>query len=196
MKQASPTSGRKAILGWVVWIGLSIGSFFAAAALWTPIIAKYVGPVRESRAAVAWIGAVFGTWIVFLVPLIITMYSKVDKVYEDARLRREQAARRFRSISIERSRRVLPSPVAQKISAWPETIPGGHLVHLTLADGSRIPHVFVAQGSEGKEILGIYGAKGFSFQAAEVRDAENTENETLPAFLAADWLRLDGVQPH
>ena len=66
-------------------------AFFAAAAFWTPWIAKHLGSIRETKNSIIWVTAVFGTWMVFLVPLIIVMYSRVDKVYEDARLRRENA---------------------------------------------------------------------------------------------------------
>src|SRR5205823_2536522 len=96
-------SGTQTIFWWVVWITLTIASFFLAAAFWTPVIASKFGSIRETRTSVIWIVAVFGTWMAALVPLIIVMYSKVDKAYEDARLRREKAALRFKSISVEKS---------------------------------------------------------------------------------------------
>src|SRR5437899_1735211 len=73
--------GTQTIFWWIVWISLTIASFFAASAFWTPFIAKHFGSILETRNAVIWIGAVFGTWMVFLVPLIILMYQKVDKAY-------------------------------------------------------------------------------------------------------------------
>ena len=39
-----------------------------------------------------WVASVFGTWMILLVPLIIIMYNKVDRAYEDTRIQREKAA--------------------------------------------------------------------------------------------------------
>ena len=184
------SSGMQTIFGWIVWITLTIASFFASAAFWTPIIARKLGSIHETRNAVVWVAAVFGTWMAALVPLIIVMYSKVDKAYEDARLRREQAALRFKSIPVEKSKRLLPSPLAAKLEHSPEVIQGGHLVTLLLKDGRRIPNVFI---SGRKEILGIYDADELTFEASDIRDMETADLNNLPSFLTPNWLRLDGV---
>lgn len=176
--------------GWVIWIILTIGSFFLAAAFWTPVIARYYGTIRETKTAVLWISAVFGSWMAMLLPLIVIMYQKVDKAYEDARLRREKAAMKFRSIWVEKSKRLLPDAVSAKIDPWPETIEGGRLVTVILKDGRKIPHVFIA-GS--REILGIYDFTDLPFEGGDVVDAEPANLENLPQFFAAHWLRLDGV---
>ena len=183
-------SGTQTIFWWVVWITLTIASFFVASAFWTPVIAKKFGSIHETRNAVLWIVAVFGTWMAALVPLIIVMYSKVDKTYEDARLRREKTAMRFKSISVEKSKRLLSPDLSKKLENVPETISGGHLVTVTLQDGRKIPHVFI---SEKTEILGVYDAEGLRFEAADIRDMEPADLNNLPSFLAPNWLRLDGV---
>lgn len=187
-KQASAT---QAIFWWVLWISFTIVSFFAASYFWTPIIAKHFGSVRQSNASIAWVVAVFGTWMIILVPLIILMYSKVDKAYEDARIRREKNAVRFRSIFVDPSKRRLPENAAQKLINLPQTIQGGHLVNLTLNDGRQIPNVFVA---EGKEVLGVYNASEFSFEGKDIQNLEPVDFKEVPAFLANLWLRLDGVK--
>src|SRR5689334_14637964 len=81
------------VLWWIGWIVLTILTFFAAYALWTPIIASRVGPMSQPGVPMLWVAAVFGTWMVFLVPLIILMYNKVDRAYEDARINRERLAK-------------------------------------------------------------------------------------------------------
>lgn len=182
--------GSQTILWWVVWILLTIGSFFASAAFWTPFIAKRFGSIHETRHAVIWVASVFGTWMVILVPLIVVMYQKVDRAYEDARIRREKAALRFRSIMVEKPKRLLSSELAAKLKDVPETISGGHLVSLTLKDGRRIPLVFVA-GRE--EILGIYDHTEMPFDGKDILDLETTDLADAPPFLTANWLRLDGV---
>lgn len=183
-------SGTQTILWWVVWIVLTIGSFFAAAAFWTPVIAKRFGTIHETRTAVIWISAVFGSWMIILLPLIIVMYQKVDKAYEDARIRRETAAQRFRSILVEKSKRVLSPELREKLKSWPETIEGGHLLTVILKNGRRIPHVFV---TACEEVLGIYDYSELPFEGPDIADIEPTDMSRLPAFFTANWLRLDGA---
>ena len=186
------SKGTQTILWWVAWITLTIVSFFAAAAFWTPFIAKYLGSVRESRNAIFWVIAVFGTWMIFLVPLIIVMYQKVDKVYEDARIRREDNANRFRSILVPEEKRRIPAHLSQKLAAFAPTVNGGHLVNLTLQNGSQIPSVFI---SECREVLGVYNARELTFEPMDIRDLELVDMNTPPNFLTTSWLRLDGATP-
>lgn len=184
------SKGTQTILWWVAWITLTIVSFFAAAAFWTPIIAHSLGSVRESRNAIIWVTAVFGTWMVFLVPLIVFMYQKVDKAYEDARIRRENNANRFRSILVPEEKRRIPESVSQKLAKLPLTISGGHLVNITLENGAQVPNVFI---SECREVLGVYNARELTFEAKDIRDFELVDMNTPPVFLTTSWLRLDGA---
>ncbi len=190
MKKSS-SNGLKAIFWWIVWISLTIGSFFIASSVWTPFIAKHFGSVRETSASVIWVASVFGTWMIFLIPLIIVMYSKVDKVYEDARLRKEANAKKFRSILVDPSKRELSPAIKSKLAHLPQTIQTGHLVNVTLQDGRKIDNVFVA---EKNEILGIYNANQLSFEGKDVIDIEPVDFKNTPAFISNLWLRLDGVQ--
>jgi hypothetical protein len=184
-------SGGRTIVWWVGWITLTILSFFAASAVWTPWIARRFGTIHDKQTAALWVAAVFGTWMVMLIPLIIVMYQKVDKAYEDARIRREKNANRFRSIFIEKSKREIPAEVAKKIDTVPETIAGGHLVTAVLKDGRAIPNVFIAN----KEILGIYNASEMDFEGKDVVAVELTDMSRPPVFQMPQWLRLDGVLP-
>ena len=188
-KNQKKKNGSQTILWWIGWITLTIGSFFVASAFWTPAIAHRFGTIRETRTAVIWITAVFGTWMVMLLPLIIIMYQKVDKAYEDARIRREKAALRFRTIVVERSKRVLSREISAKLESVPETISGGHLVTAILKDGRRVENIFVA----GEEILGIYNYTELPFEGKDVMDIQPADPDQLPPFLAPNWLRLDGV---
>ena len=186
----SKSKGTQTIFWWVAWITLTIVSFFVAAAFWTPVIAKYLGSVRESRNAIIWVTAVFGTWMVFLVPMIVFMYQKVDKAYEDARIRREDNANRFRSILVPEEKRRIPSHLSQKLAGITPTVNGGHLVNVTLQNGSQVPHVFI---SECREVLGVYNARDLTFEPSNIRDIELVDMNTPPAFLTTSWLRLDGA---
>ncbi len=191
MKKEKQKNGSQTVFWWVAWITLTIGSFFLASAVWTPVIAKRFGSIHESRNAVIWVIAVFGSWMVILLPLMIVMYQKVDKAYEDARIRREKAAQRFRSIAVDRTRRLLPATLSAKLKNWPETIQGGHLVHVTLRDGRKFQNVFI---QNREEILGIYDAADFPFEGKDVAELEAADQGKLPAFLMASWLRLDGIK--
>lgn len=187
----SKKSGTQTILWWIIWISATIVSFFLAHLFWTPIIAKHFGSIRESKNAIIWVVAVFGTWMVILLPLIIIMYSKVDRAYEDARIAREKAAARFRSINVDKAKRLLPESIQKKMYGWAPTIQDGHLVTLKLKSGETVENVFVAGG---EEILGIYDAREMNFSASDVTEITLVEKNQIPPFLANLWLRLDGVK--
>lgn len=189
------------ILWWVGWIVLTIGSFFVACWFWTWFIAAHVGSVKSERVTILWVAAVFGTWMVFLLPLIILMYNKVDKAYEDARIRREameikRKETEGRAVSssvrfqpVEASRRILAEALRKKVGKFPDTIKGGHLVTVILKDGRRFEHVFIAGK---KEVLGIYGAEQLPFDIQEITDLEPSDLDHMPVFKPELWLRLDG----
>lgn len=199
--QAGAKKGNATILWWVGWIVLTIGSFFVACYFWTWFIAEHVGSIKNEGVSVLWITAVFGTWMVFLLPLIIVMYNKVDKAYEDARIKRESmeskrkeaedqsAAARARVQFVEESRRLLKEELRKKVKKFPEAIQGGNLVTAILRDGRRFDHVFIA---DQKEVLGIYGVDKLPFDIQEIVDFEPTDLDHLPVFTPEQWLRLDG----
>ena len=190
MTKKAQNKGSQTVLWWVIWISLTIASFFLASWIWTPIIASQFGSIHETKNAVIWITAVFGTWMITLVPLIVIMYQKVDKVYEDARIRREKTALQFRSIYVDKNKRILPDNLSKKLTGYPDTIDGGQLVSLQLKDGRNIPNVFI---EHHKEIMGIYDVTEFPFEAKDIAGIEITKPEEIPAFFISNWLRLDGV---
>ena len=78
--------------------------------------------MQKAGAPALWVTAVFGTWMVFLVPLIIVMYNKVDKAYEDARITRETSTFEktknqfnIRSVLIDESKRQLNPGLSKKL---------------------------------------------------------------------------------
>ena len=180
---------------WLIWISLTIGSFFLAVWFWTPFIASHFGSIKNPTNALLWIIAVFGTWLVALTPLMIIMYRKVDKAYEDARIRRELRAEKFKdpvkikAIFVQEPRRRLPKTLTAQLKKQPQTIKGGHLITAILKDGRKIEHVFIAQG---KELLGIYDQEELTFQADDIASFELTDLTHPPDFTQKTWLRLDG----
>ncbi|MBI2167793.1 MAG: hypothetical protein HYU34_06125 [Candidatus Omnitrophica bacterium] len=181
---------------WIGWIALTIAAFFASAGFWTWFLAREGKTIHETANARFWIFSVFGTWMIALVPLIVVMYQKVDRAYENARRRREENENqtpRSRTVYVDPAKRVLADPLVRVLKKIPPTIKkgplAGHLVTVTLRDGRRFPNVFVAGG---REILGIYGCVEFPFEAKDVLNLEPADLDRLPEFKEESWLRLDG----
>ena len=190
-------TSQSTVAWWLGWIGLTIASFFVSCYFWTKFIARHVGGMQEPGVPILWVAAVFGTWMILLVPLIIVMYSKVDKAYEDARIAREKTAFEkrekslpFKSILIEDSERILSKPLSQKLKKIPETIRRGHLMTAVLRDGRRIENVFIR---DKKDVLGIYGVDSLPFKISDIVDLETADKAALPDFKTENWLRLDGA---
>ncbi len=182
---------------WLIWISLTIGSFFAAVWFWTPFIAERFGSVRNSTTSLLWVIAVFGSWLVALIPLMIFMYYKVDKAYEDARIRREFRSKnqndkdpvKIKALYLEPAKRKLSRELTEKLKKIPRTIRNGHLVTAILKDGRKIEHVFI---SDRKELLGVYDQQDLTFQVQDITDLEPTDLTHPPDFTQKIWLRLDG----
>ena len=194
------TSAKKdsTVLWWIGWIALTLISFFVSAWFWTGFLAKYAGTMDRPGMPILWVTAVFGTWLVLLVPLIIVMYNKVDRAYEDARISREakqyEASKRelgVRSVRIEELDRLLPKALTDKLKRQKPIIKKGHLVTAVLKDGRRVPNVFIY---DNRDVLGVYGQASLTFKISDIVDVIPVgESEPLTAFTADRWLRLDGV---
>lgn len=184
---------------WIGWMALTIASFFASAGFWTWFLAKNGGSVQNPATAKTWIFAVFGTWMVALVPLIVTMYQKVDRAYEKAREARERREEsepsqpRPKSIYLDPAKRSLDENLVRKLKRIPVTLKrgrdSGHLVTAVLKDGRKFQNVFVANG---RELLGIYDYHNLPFEAKDIIDLEPADLDKVPAFSEQNWLRLDG----
>ncbi len=182
---------------WLIWISLTIGSFFAAVWFWTPFIAERFGSVRNSSTSLLWVIAVFGSWLVALIPLMILMYNKVDKAYEDARIRRELRAQKtndkdpvkIKALYLEPENRKLSREVVEQLKKFPRAIKNGHLVTATLKDGRKMEYVFI---SDQKELLGVYDQQNITFQGQDIVKLEPTDLTHPPDFTQKIWLRLDG----
>ena len=188
---------QNTVLWWIGWIVLTIVSFFVSCYFWTGFIAKHVGPMNQGGVPILWVTAVFGSWMVLLVPLIIVMYNKVDRAYEDARISREAGEAKknqkilgVSSILVPESERTLPKNLSDKLKKVPKTIQRGHLVTAILKNGKRVENIFIL---DREEVLGIYDAKALGFKMQDVADLEPADLDHLPAFEGKKWLRLDGV---
>ena len=195
LNSSPPKHGNHTVLWWVAWITLTIATFFIGYAFWTPFIARHVGGMGEGLAPILWVTAVFGTWMVLLVPLIIVMYNKVDRTYEESRTRKESAAGQKKlfyagvgSDFIPETERRLPPALVQKIKKMPPAIPRGHLVTALLKNGRRVEFVFVL---DQKEMMGVYGQDKAFFSVSDIADVFPADLDNLPAFETQGWLRFD-----
>jgi hypothetical protein len=192
------TSKKKdqTVLWWVGWITLTILTFFASSYFWTGFISMHVGDMDQKGVPLLWVACVFGTWMILLVPLIVLMYNKVDRVYEEARIHRETTAldaRRAVSgvkfIAIPESERLLNDVLVKKIKKMPWTIKRGHLVTVTLKNSRHIDNVFVL---DRQEVVGVYGYDNAPFRIEDIVDVIATGKDSLPNFETDKWLRFDG----
>jgi len=191
-------SGQSTILWWIGWITLTILTFFVSATIWTKLIAKYIGTMNDPGVPLIWVAAVFGTWVLALIPLIVVMYNKVDKAYDEAKLKRELAAHRmsaakrtFRAVSVDPENRTLPQQLQDKIKKIKNSIKDGHLVHLKLHDGRIIQNAFII---DNNQIIGLYGHAKMDFNGNNVVDLwALEESEAIALTDEKKWLRLDGI---
>ncbi len=181
------------VLWWIGWITLTILSFFVSYSFWTGFIAKHVGPMDQKGVPLIWVAAVFGTWMVLLVPLIILMYNKVDRSYEDARIKRDGDNQKkiisnlgFKIMRSPVEGRLLPKEIQKKLKKMPRTLNQGQLVALKFENGKRLENVFVLAH---EEIVGIYDAD-WKFDAKNVVDVEILDpGKTMPVE-HEKWMRL------
>ena len=184
------------VLWWIGWITLTILTFFASSYLWTGFIATHVGGMDQKGVPFIWVASVFGTWMILLVPLIVIMYNKVDRVYEDTRIKREKATEGVRRAAsgikfdpLPESDRQLDEDLVQKIKKMPWLVnKRGNLVTVTLKNGRRIDHVFVV---DRQEVVGVYGYDKAPFRAGDIVDVRAVDENALPDFKTDQWLRFD-----
>ena len=194
----SPAKKDSTILWWTGWIVLTILTFFVSCWFWTGLIAERVGDMSRPGVPLIWVIAVFGTWLVLLVPLIVVMYNKVYRAYEDARIAKEKTASRktaesgVKFVFVDEARRLLKKELSDKLKKTTPAVPKSHLVTAILKSGRRVENVFVLNR---KEILGAYGLGCLDFDVSDIVDVEPADLDRLPDFRTEGWLRFDGEAP-
>jgi hypothetical protein len=171
------------IIQWMGWIAVAVASFLASEFFWAYLFEKTGGPIF------IWLVAVFGTWLVLAVPLGLVLYRKImgalARAQTAARAEEDEAKQR----SVDLSGRLLRDSLQEKLTAMPETLWGAHIVTGVLSDGSVIPPL-VVRGK--REIVGIHGARSFSFQAKDIVDVLPVREDQLSRLEANEWYWVDG----
>lgn len=194
MQKEKPKS-RWGVISWVVWIVMTIVSFFVSAYIWTHVLARFYGTMQEPGAPIVWVSCVFGTWIIFLIPMIIFMYKNVDRAYEEMRAKREQQAARSQETKLNykvgqltSAERLVGADVRDSLQKMKPFVQGGFLVQVTLKDARQFPFVFLT--AEG-ELAGIYDVDQAPFQGSDISVAQDVSEGPLPEFKEERWLRLN-----
>src|SRR3989338_2775624 len=176
---------EKAVDAWLFGMGIFIGLLVVSLFVWSWLLKERI---NQGGYDTLWVKSVFVSWLVILLPFLILMYRKADLIFKTA-VERQTYSPKFRTVSVERSKRPLPASFAQQLKGIPPTLRGGQVVTLVLKNGRKVPHVFVL---DYQEILGIYDQKEYDFNPTDVSGLETILLENLPAYEESKWLRLDG----
>ncbi len=196
---------EKAVDAWLFGMGIFIGLLVVSLFAWSWVFRERIhqsgydllestghstapADVPQARACGLWMKSVFVSWLGVLLPFLILMYRKADFIFKTA-VERQTYSPKFRTVSVERSKRLLPAAIAQQLKGIPPTLRGGQVVTLVLKNGRKVSHVFVL---DYQEILGIYDQKEYDFNPMNISDFEIIPLENLPAYEESKWLRLDG----
>ncbi len=178
---------ERAVDAWLLGMGLFLGLLVVSSLGWSValkdrILSKPVGVLEP-----LWVKAVFGSWLVFLIPFLIVMYRQADNIFKTA-VERQIYNPRYKRVFIESSRRQLPENIVNRLKNIESTIPGGHLVEIRLRNGKKIPYVFIYNS---REILGVYDREDLGFSIRDIDGFEVMDKKGLPAFIETKWLRID-----
>ena len=179
------TDQERAVDAWLLGVSVFIGSLVVSALAWAFMYRQRFG--LSQGLDPLWARAVFGSWIVILIPFLILMYRKADAIFLSAQSRQTYEPS-YRRQFMEESQRQLPAHFVTKLSSVKPILANGHLVDLKLKDGRQVRYVFVLNG---REILGVYDRDKIDFTAGDVEAMELVSPENLPVFDPALWLRLD-----
>lgn len=175
---------EKAVSSWFFGMALFIGLLVASALSWSMGLQSRI---HSQGIDPLWGKAVFGSWLAALLPLLVFFYRQADNLFKEAE--KNQRGPSHRSVYVERSRRLLPEALADKLKAFPSTLHGGYLVSALLKNGQRVDNIFILNANE---IAGIYNRNELNFSAADIVEIEKIDPANLPAYEESKWLRLDG----
>lgn len=177
---------EKAVDVWLGGMSLFIGSLIFSCLFWgLRFKARIITP--DNSLDEAWMKSVFGTWLALLFPFLFLMYKQAETLFKTAEERQTRAPS-FRSAWMDETDRQLSEDVRKKVQRLKSAMPDGHVVTAVLADGRRVPHVFIFKG---REILGVYDREQMDFVGAAIVDVEEIPLEALPAYEEEKWLRMD-----
>lgn len=183
------TDQEKGVDLWLNAVSTFIGLLVLTGFVWTWNYRANLMQSGRTGIDPLWLKSVLGTWLILVLPYLVWMYRRADTIFKEAVIRQTQSGPSFRTVFVERSKRLLAKPLADKIKQTESTLPEGHIVNLILKEDQKIPHVFIYHG---EEILGVYDRVEMGFNTADVVNVEKVESSALPPYEESRWLRLDG----
>lgn len=180
---------EKAVDAWLQGLGTFVSLIVLSALAWAYYFKAEITAVNHSGLHSLWAQYVFGTWLIFLLPFLVFMYKKADKIFKAAEQRQGYTGTQFKAVFVDKEKRTLPTNLQNKIKNFPETLENGHVLNLIMNNGQQIPNVFVLNKSE---ILGIYDVDQFDMNITDIKDVELMGVQQLPVYDEKKWLRLDG----
>lgn len=178
---------EKAVDAWLLGMGIFIGLLVASSLGWSVVFKEKILLKESAAIHPLWVKAVFGSWLVFLIPFLIMMYRQADNIFKTA-VQNQTYTPRHKVMSIPQKSRLLPEGLVNRLKNIEFTIQNGHLIDLTLKDGRKIPNVFVFKGHE---IMGIYERESLDFEVSQIEDFKCVDKAKLPAFDESKWLRFE-----
>lgn len=175
---------EKAVDAWFQGMSILIAALVADTLFWSLRMREAVTAPGLDRL---WIKNAGGMWLVALVPLSILMYRRADVIFRRAN-QRQNYSPGYQRTTVPIERRTLTPEISDQLKKFPETLPHGYVVTVTLKDGRTIPHVFIKYR---REIAGVYARNELGFEPLDIRSVEPTKVEDWPAIDESRWLRFD-----
>ncbi len=177
---------EKAVDAWLAGFGSFIGAFVASEFIWALVLKSRIAPNTPGLDPL-WMKAVFSTWLVILIPLLIWMYRSADTIFKTANARQTREPV-FQMLWVAPEKRLLSAALAAKLSKVEQTLPGGHVVRGRLRNGEVLEHLFVLNG---KEIVGAYDLQRTDFDASQFEDIEVIDSRQIPPYDESRWIRFN-----
>ena len=179
---------ERSVDAWLTGMGFFIGAFVVSAFVWGLVFKQRLLSGTPGLDPV-WMRAVFSTWVIILVPLLIWMYRSADRIFKTANERqtREPA---FQRQWVTPDRRLLPQALSEKLQKEKPTLSGGHLVKGRFKNGDVWP-LFILNG---REVIGAYDYSKTDFDASQLIDVAVEEPVKLPIPDESRWVRFN-IEP-
>ena len=180
------TDQENSVDAWLTGMGFFIGLFVLSAFFWSWALKARIFPDTPGLDPV-WMKAVFASWLVILIPLLIWMYRSADAIFKTAN-ERKSIEPRFKAHWIDPEKRLLPAALAEKVRSHKPTLPGAHVVTGRLKSGEFLPHLFILNA---KEVIGAYDPQKIDLDASQLEDVIVLDPSKLPVYDESKWVRFN-----
>ncbi len=178
---------EKAVDAWLAGMAIFIGLLIASAFFWSWVWRARIAAGQNAAPDAQWLKSVFSTWLVVLIPFLVVLYQKADRIFKTAETRQAYIPR-FQRAAVQETQRMLSPDWSRRLAELPQVLPGGQVVLVMLKDGRKVPHVFIYRH---REIKGIYGVSTMDWSASDIVDIKAISKNSLPPYIEEKWLRVD-----